>query len=54
MSIGQQVSEEPSIEGLIAQVRGVIGVRVVWNAQQVFVPLGRDADGVYVEFPADR
>jgi len=34
MSIGQQVSEEPSIEGLIAQVRGVIGVRVVRNAQQ--------------------
>jgi len=34
MSIGQQVSEEPSIEGLIAQVRGVIGVRVVRDAQQ--------------------
>ena len=27
---------------------------VVWNAPQVFVPLERDADGVYAERPADR
>jgi uncharacterized RmlC-like cupin family protein len=27
---------------------------VVWNARQVFVPLERDADGVYAECPADR
>src|SRR5439155_7327149 len=27
---------------------------VVWNARQVFVPLERGGDGVYVECPADR